>query len=136
MNLKEYYESRIIGVVEPMTIESIGTFDAKVDSGNDGYNVIDGQNIVTSGNRTDGHTDIEFSFAKKRIKTKIVEFIDVHIGDSKIDKRPVIKLDIKFNGKIFKGVLFSVANREMNEYKILVSRDFISKNKYLIDVNQ
>lgn len=135
MKFKEYLKTKTIGLIEPIVIfladgEKVGETTAKIDTGNDGVNVIDGQNIQM----LDGY--VKFTFGGKELNLKVYETIDVHIGDSKIDRRPVVALTIDFNNKRYKNVLFSVANREMNEQKVLISKLFISKMGVLVDVNK
>ena len=43
-------EKMVIGVEEPILIKGIGEIVAKVDSGNSGYNVIHGEDLIVQGN--------------------------------------------------------------------------------------
>lgn len=130
MKFVQFLLENTIGLIENITIDGVGTVQAKVDSGNDGYNVIDGQNIEF------GRGSVEFMYGDTKIIKKVVEMIDVHIGDSKVEKRPVVLFDMVLQGKEYKDVKFSVANREMNDYKILICKDFVKASKLLIDVSK
>lgn len=130
MTLAQYLDTHTIGLIETIVLDDGLQAEAKVDSGNDGYNVIDGQNMQINGK------NVSFTFEGKQIVKPIVDTISVHIGDSKIDKRPVVTFNMKLGNKTFENVKFSVANREMNDYKILICKDFVKNSKLLIDVSR
>ena len=135
-SFKEFLADKTIGLIEPIAIfvsrgPNFGTYSAKVDSGNDGYNVL---------NAPDLKVENEVAYFKildgKQVGIKVTEYIDVHIGDDNIDHRPVVSLDVKFNGKQYKDIKFSLANRESNDNPVLISKEFIKKLGLLIDVNK
>lgn len=135
MTYKEFLATKTIGLIEEFDIclnngKSLGNIACKIDSGNDGYCVIDGQHVKVEGE------NIIFMFKGTTIKTKVIDTLNVHIGDSQIDKRPVILLTLKFRGKTYKNVKFTVADRSMNDYPVLISKSFISHLGLLIDVNK
>ncbi len=122
-------EEDIIGLIEPITIKDLGETDAKVDSGNGGYNVLHGVNFETRGK------NIIFSTINgKRIKKAVVDTVVIHIGSGNKEERPVVLFDVKFDGDVHKDVPFSIADRSENEHMVLISKDFVSDK--LIDVDR
>ena len=122
--------SKTIGVIEPINVGPFGTVKAKADTGNYGHNVIDARGIKVN------NGTVSFRSNGEEHKEKIVEFISINIGSGKWEKRPVVKLNTKFYGKDLGEILYSLANRKHNDYKVLLSKDFLSKYGYLVDVNR
>lgn len=137
---KKFYkltlEKLVIGLEEPILIKGIGKINAKIDSGNGGYNVIHGADFVQQGDilsfeTEDGDGNI------KRVSKKIKSTLSVNIGGGHIQERPVIELDVQFAGEEYKKIPFSVTDRGDNEHKILISKDFVGKElNALIDVTK
>lgn len=126
----------VIGVEEPILIKGIGEIVAKVDSGNSGYNVIHGEDLVVQGDIITFKTENKDG-NERRVSKKIKDTINVNIGGGHIQERPVIELDVQFGGENYKKVLFSITNRKDNEHKVLLSKDFVGKElEALIDVTK
>jgi len=124
-------EEDVIGLVEPIHIEEIGEVQSKVDSGNGAYNVLHG-NI--KGKR--GDFVIIHTVNGKKLKKRVVDTVVIHIGSGNKEERPVVLFDIVFDGKKYKDIPFSIADRSENEYPVLVGKDFVSKIDKLIDVDK
>jgi hypothetical protein len=127
---KLFFE-KALGLIETVTFKELGPVDAKVDSGNGAYNVLHGEGLkVNNGNVT-------FKTVNDKVLTKkIKEFIDINIGSSNIEKRPVVLFDIQLGGKNYPNTLFSIADRAQNEQKVLIGKDFVEKLGGLIDVTK
>jgi len=69
------------------------------------------------------------------MKKPIIEFIDINIGSGNIENRPVVLFDIEIGDKKYPSTKFSIGDREENEYKILVGKDFIEQLGGIIDVS-
>lgn len=133
--VKLQLEKLVIGLEEPILIKGVGKFLAKVDSGNGGYNVIHGQDVIQQGDVITFKTYDE-NDQPKMVSKKLKEFINVNIGSGNVEERPVIELDVKFAGELYKKIPFSVANRNSNTHKILICKDFVQKElDALIDVS-
>ena len=129
-------EKMVIGVEEPILIKGIGEIIAKVDSGNSGYNVIHGEELIIQGDILTFKTENKDG-KERRVSKKIKDTINVNIGGGHIQERPVIELNVQFGGQDYKKVLFSVTNRKDNEHKVLLSKDFVGKElEALIDVTK
>lgn len=129
-------EKMVIGVEEPVLVKGIGELIAKVDSGNSGYNVIHGEDIVIQGDIINFKT-VNKDGDERRVSKKIKDTIKINIGGGHIQNRYVIELDVQFGGEDYKKVPFSITNRSDNEHKILISKDFVGKElEALIDVTK
>lgn len=126
----------VIGVEEPILIKGIGEIVAKVDSGNSGYNVIHGEDLVVQGDIITFKT-LNKDGIERRVSKKIKDTININIGGGHIQQRPVVELDVQFGGDDYKKVQFSITNRGDNEHKVLISKDFVGKElDALIDVTK
>ena len=121
----------IVGLVEKIYIEDIGEVDAKIDSGNGAYNVINGEVISQRGDNI-----IVKTIGGKKLKKKVVDTIIIHIGSGVKEDRPVVLFDIKLGDEEYKDVPFSIADRSENEYPVLIGKLFLSKIDKLIDVDK
>lgn len=124
-------EEDVIGLVEPIELSDIGEVQSKVDSGNGAYNVIHGIIVNKRGDNI-----IIQTVNNKKLKKKVVDKVIIHIGSGNKEERPVVLFDIIFDGKKYKDVPFSIANRSENEYPVLIGKDFISSIDKLIDVDK
>tara|TARA_B100000214_G_C23905622_1_gene598711 strand:- start:275 stop:712 length:438 start_codon:yes stop_codon:yes gene_type:complete len=129
--INEIADNDVIGLVEPINIDTVGDIDAKVDSGNGAFNVLHGDIISKRGENI-----IISTVNNKKLKKKVVDTVIIHIGSGNKEERPVVLFDITFDGKKYKDVPFSIADRSENEYPVLVGKDFVSKIDKLIDVDK
>jgi hypothetical protein len=129
--LNEIADNDVIGLVEPITIDSVGDVEAKVDSGNGAYNVLHGDILSRRGDNI-----IIGTVNNKKLKKQVVDTVVIHIGSGNKEERPVVLFDIIFDGKKYKDVPFSIADRSENEYPVLIGKDFVSKIDKLIDVDK
>ena len=139
ITFKKFFESnKPLGLIETINLKELGPIEAKIDSGNGAYNVLHGVNLEYSGLDDDyeGRSHVTFETVDgKTIKKRVVEFIDINIGSGNIEERPVVEFDIEIGDKVYPATKFSIGNREENEYKILVGKDFIEQLGGLIDVS-
>ena len=139
ITFKKFFESnKPLGLIETITFKELGPIEAKIDSGNGAYNVLHGVNLEYSGLDDDyeGRSHVTFETVDgKTIKKRVVEYIDINIGSGNIEERPVVEFDIEIGDKVYPATKFSIGNREENEYKILVGKDFIEQLGGLIDVS-
>jgi len=125
------FVERALGLIETVKFKEIGPVAAKVDSGNGAYNVLHGSNLkeVNGG--------LQFNTVNnKKLFKRIKEYIDINIGSGNIEKRPVVLFDIEIGGKHYPNTPFSIADREQNEQKVLIGKDFITKLGGLVDVTK
>jgi hypothetical protein len=130
---KNFIENRpILGVTEYITIDGIGSVVAKIDSGNEAYNVLHGVDIEDSGDDTVTFTTIN----DKKITLPRTGSIDINIGSGNIETRPTVVLDIILRDTPHKGITFSIADRADNEQQVLIGEPFIKRLNALVDVKR
>ena len=89
-------EKEVSGVKEVVEIEGIGTLKAKLDSGNSAMCA-----LIVKDFKEDNDT-VSFEIRGKEYRFPVEDHISiVHVG--KKTERPVIRLNIKFNGKTYKN---------------------------------
>lgn len=124
----------VIGLEQPVLIKGLGELQAKIDSGNGGYNVIHGTDFHQQGDILTFSTR-DSSGNIKKISTKVIQQIQVNMGGGNIEVRPVVELDLKFAGEDYKKIPFSVSDRSSNTNPILISKGFVQNQlQALIDV--
>lgn len=115
--------------VELNTFETIVVdgeeFEAKIDTGNDGYNVMHGSDVSFNGNK------ITFTTSNgNKITKDVVEKVNIHTGSGNKEMRAVVSFDtMVIEGLTFNNVKFSIADRSENETPVLIS------NQFLIDID-
>jgi len=129
---KEYYQNKpVLGVREIIDIDGIGNVSAKIDSGNEAYNVLHGTDVVQDGN------SISFTTVNnKRITKQRNGDIKIHIGSGMKEDRPIVSLDITINGKHYSNIPFSIGDRSENEDPVLIGEPFLRDLNAIIDVSK
>ena len=130
-SFKQFYKRPVLGVGEVIDIAGIGPVKAKIDSGNEAFNVLHGTNIKDENNEVSFTTVNNKSIKKPRHNT-----MTIHIGSGVKEDRPVVLFDIKVDGKEYKDVPFSIADRTENEEPVLVGEPFVKQLNALIDVKK
>jgi len=128
-SFSKYYEQQTMGIVEPIFIEDVGDLKAKIDSGNDGYNVLDAANIEYR----DGK--ITFLSNQKTITRKVISSADINIGSGVTEQRYVVPFNIKFKGQFYPNTPFTLADRSSNECPVLLGEIFLKQIDAVIQVN-
>ena len=116
-----------LAVRETVKIDGI-EYEAKIDTGNSGYNMIHGEDIKDNGNHT-----VTFKLPSgKKVTKKIVSRITVKSGIGE-KTRLVIFMDIEFHGKKYPNIKFSIGDRNHMSTKVLLGLQFLSKTGMLVD---
>lgn len=130
-SFKQFYKRPILGVGEIIDINGIGPVQAKIDSGNEAFNVLHGTNVK------DENNEVSFTTVdNKSIKKPKHDTITIHIGSGVKEDRPVVLFDIKVDGKEYKDIPFSIADRTENDEPVLVGEPFVKQLNALIDVKK
>lgn len=121
---KEFYsklnESVVFLPKEEITIRDVGTYICKVDTGNDAYNALHGEDVKINGDT------VTFKSDKGKLVTKKLEdTIKINVGASTTEDRPIVKLDFKLKDKIYKNIKFSICDRKDNDEKVLLGLEFL-----------
>jgi hypothetical protein len=114
---------------ENVKILGVGNYRAKIDSGNDGYCVLHGDNISINGEEVSFDT-----IDGKNIKKTIIDTIKVNVGAGAHEDRPVVEFDIQIKNEIHKNVKFSIGNRKENDEKVLIGLKFLKPIKAVIEI--
>jgi len=130
ISFKKYYEHVTLGIVEPVFIEDVGEIDAKIDSGNEGYNVLGVTNITKEDDK------VRFMANGNTLVKKIAEEVEVLVGANHKEPRYVVNFNIKFKGNFYENVPFSLGSREQKDYKVLIGEIFLKQIDALIQVNK
>lgn len=129
---KEYYQNKpVLGIKEIIDIDGIGKVSAKVDSGNEAYNVLHGIDIEED-ERSVSFTTVN----NKRITKAKNGDIKIHIGSGVKENRPIVNLDVTLNGKHYSNIPFSIGDRSENEDPVLIGEPFLRELNAIIDVSK
>ena len=131
LNLYHTILENALGLIENIDIDGIGVLKAKTDTGNSAHNVLHG--IIKA--KKSGKVTFE-TVDGKLVTCPYDDEIKIHIGSGNKEDRPVVKLDVSVNGKTYKNVPFSIADRSENEYKVLLGEPFIKANGGVVDVTK
>jgi len=121
-------EQHVIGKTLDIQFPQLGnnTYEAKVDTGA-GQSCLHAEQIKASGE------SVSFVFDGKRITMNQTSTSDIQTADNGVDKRPVIKLNVKCEQGEFQDVEFNLNDRGDMPHKILLGHSFFEKGKFLVD---
>ncbi len=112
--------TKSIGYLEKLVVSGMGEFVAKFDTGNGALcSTIIAENIEIKEDKV--YWEIN---GKKFVKT-FIKYIEPSVG-TEVHKRPVVKLDVEFLGKKYKGVEFALTDTRIGKSTpILINRKFM-----------
>jgi hypothetical protein len=126
---KNTEEKITLSVVEDIQIKDVGEAVAKVDTGNEAYNVLHGTDIEHSG------TGVRFkTLHNKVIERPVLEEIEINIGSGNLEKRPVVAIEFTMRGRTYTKP-FSIADRSTNDEPVLLGEVFLREIDAIVDVN-
>ena len=113
------YSIMEVGYLETIEIPKIGKIIAKFDTGNGSKScTIHADKVEEKGGK------VHWTIGKKKFVNTIVDHSEAEVG-TKIHKRPVIELDITFNGVLIPGVKVSPDDRTDKSTPFLANRSFM-----------
>lgn len=116
----------IAGVNQKITIEGIDLpLDAKIDTGNDGYNVLHAEGIEWS------EATVKFNSHGASFEKDVVEKVEVLTSDGS-SNRPVVQFDVEFLGKKYSNVSFSLDDRSKMDEPVLIGEPFLREIRQII----
>lgn len=125
--VKSILEKTIFSPKEDIEIVGIGKFRVKMDSGNDAYGVLHGDNIKIEDDV------VHFTTSEnQRFSRPLIDTIKINVGAGVEESRPIVHFDIVLKGKKYKNQKFSIGNRSDNEEKALIGLKFLEPLKALI----
>jgi ribosomal protein S6--L-glutamate ligase len=120
-----------VGVLETISIENIGELAARFDTGNAAESIsMDAQDIKVRGK------DVTWTTNGKRLTAKMVKEVRIkanHTSDEKLEKRPVVKLNVTFEGVTYKNVLFNLNDRSHKSTPVLINKSFMIQSGSVIN---
>jgi RimK family alpha-L-glutamate ligase len=115
------YSKLEIGYLESIGIPTVGKMVAKFDTGNGSSACsIQADNVIED----DGF--LLWNIKDSKFKSPIVGYTNTEVGRDN-EKRPIIELDIMFDGALIKGVKVSPVNREAKSTPFLANRTLMKQ---------
>lgn len=128
---EETNKSPVFSEKEKINIKDAGAYVAKVDTGNDAFCVLHGEEINVDQN----NKRVTFKTDKgDKIEKDLIDTIKVNVGAGVEEDRPIVCFDIKLKGKVYKDVKFSIGNRKDNDEKVLLGLKFLKPLKAIVKV--
>lgn len=126
LSFKEYYflNENSFAPKEEIEIDGVGLYMAKVDTGNDAWCVLHGEDIKVENDTVSFKTD-----EGELIQRPLVDKIIVNVGAGTEESRPIVEFDITLKGKKYNKIKFSIGDRKDNDEKVLLGL------KFLTDIN-
>jgi ribosomal protein S6--L-glutamate ligase len=114
---------RVIGFREVVHIPELGDIVAKFDTGNGSLSsslTFDKMEISKDEKTVKGE------IGGKKFENKIIGWANAEVG-TEVHERPIIEIEIKFNGKTYKDVHVSLVDRKAKSTKFLANRKFMER---------
>lgn len=120
-----------VGVLETITVGNIGELAARFDTGNAADSVsLDAQDIKVTGK------NVTWTTNGKKLTSKLVDEVRIkanHDSDEKLDARPIVKLDVTFEGVTYPNILFNLNDRSHKSTPVLINKDFMIKSGSVVN---
>ena len=123
-----------VGYLETVELSTVGKVRAKLDTGN-------GTDTCAL-HAEDVHIEdgtVTWKYNGKKHKSKLVghkKVFRANTDDGDGEQRPVVKLDLTFNGFTYKDVLFGLDERKRSASDVLLNRDIIRKMNASVNPNR
>ena len=118
------------GFREMLTIDGVGTFVAKFDTGNGATSC---SLHADSLHEENGY--VVWRIGNKEYRNQIVGTSKAEVGTA-IQERAVINLDVSFGGRTFRKVKFSLVDRTEKSTPLLINRQFLSRAGLVVDPSE
>lgn len=131
-NIKKWRKTaQEVGIFETVELEGIGKVIAKFDTGNDAKSCsLDAHDITEKGKMVHWLTNGIEMKARKVATSKIKVNGD---SEENAQERVVVKLDVIFDGVIYKDVKFNLTDRSHKASPVLVCRDFMKASGSIVN---
>ena len=123
------YTALEIGRHESIHIEGVGNIVANFDTGNSARCIIHADKYDVKGNT------IVWEAQGKKYKNKLIKMTKWERGAlaAEVIERPLVQMDITFNGTTYKDVNFAIDDRSEKTTKCLMNQDFMQRTKVMIN---
>jgi hypothetical protein len=115
------YSKLEIGYLESIGIPTVGKMVAKFDTGN-GSSACS----IQADNAIEDDGNLLWNIGDSKFKSPIIGYTNTEVGRDN-EKRPIIELDIMFDGALIKGVKVSPVNREAKSTPFLANRTLMKQ---------
>jgi RimK family alpha-L-glutamate ligase len=118
-----------IGVREIFEFDLFGKMKAKLDTGNSVKTlVMHADDLVVKNDK------VTFTSHGREYTMKLYGIKKIRLnGDNGLEERPMVMLDFTFNGVIHKNVTFTLDDRSTKTTEVLVNKDWMIDNSFIID---
>lgn len=123
-------KNALLTTIETFNIPQIGDIEARVDTGALKCSI----HAVNIKKEDDGTVTFD-TVQNKKIKTKLIGIQTVKSATGTTERMNV-KLDISWNKKLYKDVLFNIADRSKLTFGLLIGRNLIADLKLPVHINQ
>ena len=124
------YSKLEIGYLESIGIPTVGKMVAKFDTGN-GSSACS----IQADNAIEDDGNLLWNIGDSKFKSPIVGYTNTEVGRDN-EKRPIIELDVMFDGSLIKGVKVSPVNREAKSTPFLANRTFMKSLGVMVNPNK
>jgi RimK family alpha-L-glutamate ligase len=121
-------KARECGWIETLEIDDIGIFKGKFDTGNGSLCVLHAENYTIS----DGMVKWKFGDAVHKKPYKTIKKVRVGGLRDYIEERPVVELDVTFDGVIYRDIDFTLDDRR-GRTPVLINRRFMRKANLMVN---
>ena len=123
-----------VGYIETIELDGVGKVRAKLDTGNGAeVSALHAEEIDIKDGKVSWKYDGKKHTSKLERKVKIFR---ANVDDDKGEERPVVKLDVTFNGFVYKDVEFGLDERIRSRNDVLLNRDMIRKFNASVNPNR
>ena len=118
-----------IGRFESIEIEGVGNIVANFDTGNSARCIIHADKYIVKNGQ------VMWEAQGKKYKNKLIKMTKWEKGalDAEVIERPLVLMNIKFNGTLYKDVKFAIDDRTEKTTKCLMNQDFMKRAKVMIN---
>ena len=123
-----------VGYLETVELSSVGKVRAKLDTGNGAETcALHAEEVEVKNGK------VEWKYNGKKHSSKLEghhKIFRANHEDGDGEERPVVKLDLTFNGFTYKDVLFGLDERKRSASDVLLNRDIIRKMNASVNPNR
>jgi hypothetical protein len=124
------YSKLEIGYLETIGIPSVGKMVAKFDTGNGSTACsIQADNAIEDGE------NLLWNIGDSKFKSKIIGYTNTTVGRD-LEKRPIVEIDIMFDGSIVKDVKVAPISRTEKSTPFLVNRTLMKRLGVMVNPNK
>jgi ribosomal protein S6--L-glutamate ligase len=128
LNKKNWnYPRKVAGFREIFDVKGVGKFIGKLDTGNGAMAC-----SLHADYSIQEDEFINWTIGGKSFSNRIVDYSHAEVGDQ-TEKRPVILMDVEFNGMVYKKIKFSLVDRTYKSTPMLINRTFMEEAGLIVD---